>query len=71
MDEVVPALGEAVPVPAVGDDDQFVIGYPGARRHGQGPAVQAVEHVAAEVVRELGGLPYSGDDQHLFRLQPR
>jgi hypothetical protein len=65
MDKVVAALGVAVPVPALGDDLQAVVGQPDAGGHGQGPPVQTVEQVAFQVMRQLGGLADARGEHHL------
>ena len=49
-------------------DGEVVIGQFQAGRHRQGAAMQPVEHVAGQVVRQLGPLADAGDDRKLVRL---
>ena len=54
--EMVAAFGVSVTVPAFREHDQFGIGKLDTGRDWQGPTVEAVEQVAADVVRRFGRL---------------
>jgi hypothetical protein len=69
MDKVIAALSVHVTVPAYGNNGHLPVGHLHAGRVRNGTPVKPVEKVAFHEVRQLGGLPYSREENDLLRRE--